>query len=85
MVAKIIKIGNSRGIRIPKAVFEQIGIAEEVELEVKDNALVIRPIQNPRQGWDEAFRKMAENGDDKLLDGEYLANQSSWDETEWEW
>ncbi len=50
-----------------------------------DKKLNIPPIQNPREGWDKAFQRMAANGDDKLLDGEYLANQSSWDDLEWEW
>jgi antitoxin MazE len=39
---------------------------------------------NPREGWDEAFRQMAENGDDALLDGD-LPTTSAWDDTEWEW
>jgi len=51
----------------------------------KDKKSIIPPIQNPREGWDEAFQKMAANGDNRLLDEESLANQSSWDETEWEW
>jgi len=85
MVTKIVKIGNSRGIRIPKIILDQIGLADEVELEVKDKQLIIRPSKRPRENWDDAFRAMAENGDDQLLDAESLATQNRWDEEEWEW
>lgn len=81
---RIIKIGNSKGIRIPKLLLEQVDLGEEVELEVKEGQLVIRSAQSPRQGWEEQFEAMAQHGDDKLLDGEVL-NLASWDTDEWEW
>ena len=65
---RIIKIGNSQGIRIPKILLDQLGLGEEVELAVQEDQLVIRPIRHPRYGWDEQFRMMAEHGDDRLLD-----------------
>ena len=70
MKTRIIKIGNSRGIRIPKVLLEQSGLGEEVELEVQDRQIVIRPAERPRQGWEEAFRSMAEHEDDRFLDGD---------------
>ena len=84
MKTRIIRIGNSQGIRIPKLYLQQTGLGEEVELEVQDSEIVIRPTKHPRQGWAEAFRAMAERGDDKLLD-EMSINQSSWGEAEWQW
>jgi antitoxin MazE len=84
MKTRIIKIGNSQGIRIPRVLLEQSGLGEEVELEVQDAQIVIRPAERPRQGWDEAFRSMAEHADDQLLDEE-LTGQSRWDEDEWQW
>jgi len=81
---RIIKIGNSRGIRIPKALLEHAGLSEEVELEAQQNQVVIRAVGKPRQGWEEAFRAMAEHGDDQLVD-EDLTGRTSWDEEEWEW
>jgi antitoxin MazE len=84
MRARIIKIGNSQGVRIPKLFLEQTGLSEEVEIEALDNQIIIRPISFPRQGWDEAFQKMVENGDDKLLDFA-LIDQTKWDESEWQW
>ena len=81
---RIIKIGNSRGIRIPKSLLEHAGLSEEVELEAQQNQVVIRAVGKPRQGWEEAFRAMAEHGDDQLVD-EDLTGRTSWDEEEWEW
>jgi antitoxin MazE len=66
--ARIVRIGNSRGIRIPKKLIEQAGLTEEVEIVAQGNALVISPATRPRAGWDEAFRAMATRGDDQLLD-----------------
>ena len=84
MRTRIIRIGNSQGIRIPKLYLQQSGLSEEVELEVQDKEIVIRSPQHPRQGWSEAFCVMAQHGDDKLIDGENL-NQSDWDDEEWQW
>jgi len=84
MKTRIIKIGNSQGVRIPKLYLRQSGLGEEVELESHNGEIVIRSSGHPRHGWAQAFKTMAENGDDKLLDEESL-NQSSWDETEWQW
>lgn len=81
---RIIKIGNSHGIRIPKLVLDQFGGVEDVEMEVRPEALIIRPVQCPRQSWEEQFRAMAAQGDDRLLD-EPLPSLTHWDEEEWEW
>jgi len=81
---RIIKIGNSQGVRIPKVLLEQAQLGEEVELIVQDSQLLIRAVRIPRQGWAEAFQAMAEAGDDSLLD-EDLTGQSLWDQEEWEW
>jgi len=84
MKAKIIRIGNSRGVRIPKGLLEEAGLEDEVVLEATGDSIVIRPLRTPREGWAESFREMAERGDDKMLDG--FQNQlSSWDEEEWQW
>lgn len=82
ITTKVIKIGNSQGIRIPKPLIEQCGLDSEVTLSVEDGCLTIRPVHHPRQGWEESFKKMAANGDDKLLDE---AIETEWDKTEWAW
>ena len=84
MKVRIVKIGNSQGIRIPKPLIRQTGIKEEVELRVEDSHLIISPADRPRARWPEAFRLMAERGDDALIDGD-LAGTSTWDEEGWEW
>ncbi len=84
MRIRIIKIGNSQGIRIPKPILEQTGLKGEVNLEVQGSQVIIKPVKNPRQGWEEAFRIMAEHGDDQLLD-EDLTGRTYWDKEEWQW
>ncbi len=84
MRARVIKIGNSQGIRIPKPLLKQTGIMDDVELKVDKNQIIIRPISNPRAGWDDAFLAMAEKNDDVLLNGEENISHS-WDEEEWQW
>ena len=84
MRARIVKIGNSQGIRIPKPLLEQTGIMEDVELEVDQNQIVIRPVSNVREGWDDAFKSMADSGDDMIIDkAENISH--SWDDDEWQW
>jgi antitoxin MazE len=84
MRARVIKIGNSQGLRIPKAILEQTGIMDDVEIEVEKNRIIIRPVKNARAGWDKAFKTMGEKGDDKpLIDETDISN--SWDEEEWHW
>ena len=80
---RIVKIGNSQGVRIPKLLLEQTDIGNEVELEVQENRIVIRSSKPARHGWNEQFEIMAEQGDDRLLDEGVLL--SSWDEEDWEW
>jgi antitoxin MazE len=84
MKTRIIKIGNSQGVRIPKVLLEQSGLSAEVELEVQDAQIVIRSAKRPRQGWEETFRAMAKHQDDRLLDPD-LTGQTQWDEDEWQW
>ena len=85
MKTKIVKIGNSRGIRIPKSFIDESGLKSEVELEIDDGKIIIKPISKVREVWESAFRKMAENDDDTLLDSKTLRKQSKWDKEEWEW
>lgn len=84
MRANIIRIGNSQGIRIPKVLLEQSRLGAEVELEVEEDRIVIRPVSRPRLGWEEKFKLMAERGDDRMID-ENLEPQTEWDKDEWVW
>jgi antitoxin MazE len=80
--AKVVPIGNSKGIRIPKVWLEQLGVSDEVEMAVQDDKLVLRRPRHPREGWDEAFRQMAEAADDRLFDP---AIPTRWEAEEWDW
>ena len=82
MILDIVKIGNSQGIRIPKIILEECGISEQIDIEVKNHSILIKPV-NPRKNWEEAFKKMRKNEDDKMLidDNVDLENEDG----EWEW
>ena len=82
--SRIVKIGNSQGVRIPKLLLEQSNLEGEVELVVQEDQIIIRPVQHVRQGWEETFKAMGERGDDELLDDEALIS-NDWDEEEWQW
>lgn len=80
---KVVRIGNSRGIRIPKVILDQCHINDEVELEAKEDCLIIRSPHTAREGWDLAFQKMHENRDDVLIISDAISNE--FDEDDWEW
>ena len=82
MKANLIRIGNSQGIRLPKAVIEQCGFGQRVDMKVEGGSLVITRTEC-RSDWDRAFQAMAEQGDDAALLPDSL--EHSFDETEWEW
>ncbi|KGE85995.1 MAG: AbrB/MazE/SpoVT family DNA-binding domain-containing protein [Phaeodactylibacter xiamenensis] len=67
MEISIIQIGNSKGIRLAKTILERYDITDKVELIFKEGFLILKPVKKPRDGWDEAFKKMADRGDDELL------------------
>lgn len=85
MRTKIIQIGNSKGIRIPKTYLDESGCTDEVELQVKEKQIVIQPIEKPRSNWNNSFREMASHSEDELLDKKDSIRLSEWDESEWKW
>ena len=80
---KLVRIGNSQGIRIPRVLVEQVGLQGDLELEVRRRQLVVRPASKPRQGWEVRFREMAARGDNRPLWPD--TTLSSFDDKEWEW
>ena len=82
MKTRIIRIGNSRGIRIPKALLEQTRLTQDVEIEAQADAIVIRSARPPRADWEAAFRRMARRADDELLDD---TRRTSFDVAKREW
>jgi len=67
MEVSVIKIGNSKGIRLSKTLLDKYNIQDTVEVILEKGQIVIKPLSRPRKGWEKAFKKMAENSDDRLL------------------
>ncbi len=67
MEIAIIKIGNSKGLRLSKTILERYNIKDKVELIFEKEQIVLKPIISPRENWESEFRKMHENADDELL------------------
>jgi len=84
MIAKtrIVRIGNSRGIRVPKVLLDQAELPDEVELQAEHGRLVIRAARGPRAGWAAAAKAMHAQGDDQLLDAQ---TPTRFDEKDWQW
>lgn len=82
MRASVIRIGNSRGLRLPKPLLDQCGIDQHVDLAVEDGRLIVTPLRRPREGWADAARQAAARDEHRLLDPE---TPTAFDQTEWEW
>ncbi len=82
MKSRIVQIGNSRGIRLPKVLLEESQLSDEVELEAEPGRIVIRKGTRPRAGWAAAARRMRQRGEDRLLDPMTVTR---FDEEEWKW
>jgi antitoxin MazE len=82
MKARLVQIGNSRGIRLPKPLIEEVGLSDEVELRVREGAIVILPARVPREGWAEAAQALHEQGEAGLLDP---PTPTRFDKEGWEW
>jgi len=67
METSIIKIGNSKGLRLSKTILEKYNIKEKVELILEKGQIILRPIAKPRKDWENEFKKMRLNNDDRLL------------------
>ena len=82
MKARLIRIGNSRGIRLPKPLLEEAGLADEVELRAREGAILISPPRSTRAGWEPAARALAARGGGALLDP---PPATRFDEEDWRW
>lgn len=82
MTAKLIQIGNSKGLRLPKAVIEKYHLIDELELVESEEGLLIKPALQARAGWDEKF-KVAKGDDEDFTELMSLTNE--FDQSEWKW
>ncbi|WP_339738069.1 AbrB/MazE/SpoVT family DNA-binding domain-containing protein [uncultured Sunxiuqinia sp.] len=67
MEVSVIKIGNSKGIRLSKTMIDKYNIKDSVNLILEEDQIIIKPLSKSRIGWEKAFKEMAESGDDRLL------------------
>jgi antitoxin MazE len=81
--SRIVRIGNSQGIRIPKPLLEQAGLEGEVELHAEHGRIVIAAVRAPRAGWAAAAQAMHERNEDQLLDPD-TATHFDAEEGEWQ-
>ena len=84
MKTQIVKIGNSKGIRIPKPILKQCNLDADVELEVRGDGLLIKPAKTPRHNWDKSFAAMAEHEEDELV-LEDSENNTGFEKEKWRW
>jgi antitoxin MazE len=82
MKTRLVRIGNSRGVRLPKTIIVQAGLTDEVELGVRDGAVIIARATSAREGWANAAREMRQRDEDRLLDA---STPTRFDEKEWQW
>ena len=82
MKARLIRIGNSRGVRLPKPLIEEAGLKDEVEVRVRGGAVVISSPTAVRKGWAEAARKLTQRAEDRLVD---TPAATKFDESDWQW
>ncbi|PWU00471.1 MAG: AbrB/MazE/SpoVT family DNA-binding domain-containing protein [Terriglobia bacterium] len=83
MRVELVRIGNSRGVRIPKPLIEQCGFGDTVDLRVANDCIVIAPDRAPREGWSEAFQAAGSAAGDELPLEVLPAND--FDTKEWQW
>jgi antitoxin MazE len=79
---RIIQIGNSKGIRVPKMLLEHAQLPDEVELQAEHGRLIVRAARAARAGWAEAAKAMHARDDDRLLDA---PTSNRFDDSEWQW
>ena len=76
MDISIVKIGNSKGIRLSKTLLEKYNIRDKVELIMEKEYIVLKPKAEPRKGWEKALQSMHEKGEDKLLVNDVFDDES---------
>lgn len=82
MRARLVSMGNSRGVRLPKPLIEQAGLVDAVDLELRDGVIVIAAVREPRSGWAEAAARLSSGAESGLLDDPI---PTRFDEDEWRW
>jgi antitoxin MazE len=76
MEVSVIKIGNSKGIRLSKTMLEKYNITDTVDVILEKEQIVIKPLSKPRKGWEKAFKEMSDNGEDRMLINDVFEDES---------
>ena len=82
MRTRLVQIGNSRGVRLPKPLLQEAGLTDQVDIRAREGVIVIQRVGRPREGWAEAARQMRERKDDRLIDE---PTATRFDDEEWQW
>ena len=82
MKSRLVRIGNSRGVRLPKALIEEAGLHEEVEIRADGRSIIITPGRRPRDGWAADAKRLVADGAQGLLDA---PTETRFDREDWEW
>jgi len=82
MKTKLVPIGNSRGVRIPKPMIKEAGLNDEVDIQFRDGAIIITSIMQLRSGWAESAKTLHSRQGDQLLD---THTQTRFDKADWNW
>ncbi len=82
MKVRIVRVGNSRGIRLPKPLLQEAQLDDEVEVQAEPGRMLISKTVKPHAGWAEAARRMRERDQDRLID---QPTPAQFDKREWKW
>jgi len=82
MKTRLVQIGKSRGLRLPKPLIEKAGLKEGVEITLRDGAIVITSAEHPRADWGAAVSLLLKRREDYVLDE---PTPTVCDDEEWEW
>jgi antitoxin MazE len=82
MKTRLIQIGNSRGVRLPKPLIKEAGLDIDVDIRVRKGEIVISPVGKPRSGWEAAAKRIHDRKADSLLD---KGTPTTFDKHEWQW
>jgi len=83
MITKIVPIGNSKGVRIPNHIIKLLQISNKIDMIVDESKeeIILRPIKKAREGWEDQFKRMTINKDDRLL----ISDNLDFNDNDWQW
>lgn len=85
MIARLIQIGNSKGVRIPKNVIDKYNLVDELEIVESEEGIIIKPVSKVRNGWDEMFKKANASGEKDDDFSDFMSVTNEFDSSEWNW